>query len=366
MSALPSVIFRQINELSEEYLTIDFAAFSAAFINVLQITIYTHQQYIYRYSNNKLLSILKQKSTTRRLLAVLFIICLITPAILLSADRDIQRVRPGQVIKITVAGHPEFTTAVVVRQDGTTEYPLLVGIPLDGLSATDIRDLLIPLLMRYEREPDVFVIISELQVVKTQVFGAVENPGRIETEGPLNIQQLLRMAGGPTKDADVAKIRIIRTTLESRREQIIDLTAYFKGDTLAIAPDVLDGDVIIVPVTASKDMIRIIGAVNAPGLFVYQSDSNLLDFIYIAGGLESNADSKRIILISQQNGKVIQKKYNLQTILKSGNTRELPPLIPGDIVIVPQKERWREFGFWVTFIYNLTLLTSSIVIISSL
>ncbi len=288
------------------------------------------------------------------------------PTELLSAERTLQRVKSGQVIKITVAGHPEFTTSVVVRQDGTIEYPLLVGIPIDGLTANDIRNLLIPILMRYEREPEVFVIISELQVIKIQVFGAVKNPGRIETEGPLNIQQVLRMAGGPTDDADLSKIRIIRTIYDNRQEQLVDLSYYFKGDTLTIAPEVLDGDVIIVPYVTSNEMIRIIGAVNAPGLYVYRSDSNLLDFIYLARGFSQNADTKRVLLISQQSDSVIYKRYNINSILQRGNSKELPLLIPGDVVIVPEKERWQEFGYWVTFVYHLSLLASSIVVISRL
>ncbi len=48
-------------------------------------------------------------------------------------------IRPGNQLKITVSGHPEFTQEVIILEDGSCEYPLLAGVPLEGpLAASSV------------------------------------------------------------------------------------------------------------------------------------------------------------------------------------------------------------------------------------
>ncbi|MFN3821918.1 MAG: SLBB domain-containing protein [bacterium] len=270
-------------------------------------------------------------------------------------------IQPGTILKITVANHPEFSQSVIVRQDGTTEYPLLSGVPLEGLTVRDLKGLLISALLQYERDPVVFVVISETQIIKVDVYGAVNQPQRLQAEAPLNIQQVIQMVGGPLPDADLTQVRVIRYNSPVRQEEIVDLSNYYLSDTLRLAPEVHNGDVIIVPRAAPHTMVRVIGEVNAPGSYLFKPGEDLFDLINRAGGFKPSANSKRIRVI-HSSGK--WESYNFVNLTKKG--AEFPSIVAGDVVVVPPKEDWTKFSYWATLVYHLSLLTSSIVVLSRL
>ena len=60
-----------------------------------------------------------------------------------------QLIAPGNVLNITVPGYPELSKSVVVRQDGMTDYPMLANIPIDGMTTSELKELLLTLLTRY-------------------------------------------------------------------------------------------------------------------------------------------------------------------------------------------------------------------------
>lgn len=270
-------------------------------------------------------------------------------------------IQPGNIIKITVANHPEFSQTVIVRQDGSTEYPLLSGVPVEGLTARDLKGLLISALLRYEREPEVFVVISETQMIKVDIYGAVNQPQRLQAEAPLNLQQAIQMVGGPLPDADLTQVRVIRYNSPVRQEEIVDLSGYYLSDTLRLAPEVHNGDVIIVPRAAPHTMVRVIGEVNAPGSYLYKPGEDLFDLINRTGGFKPSANPKKIRVIHSSGS---WESYDFVNLTKKG--AHFPPIAAGDVVVVPSKEDWTKFSYWATLVYHLSLLASSIVVISRL
>ncbi len=275
------------------------------------------------------------------LLRVLLVLTLLAPAgTLLGADQ--LRVQSGQTIKITVSGHPEFSERLVVRQDGTIEYPLLAGIPLDGLTATDVRDLLVPVLLRFESEPDVFVIISEERTIDFQVQGEVRMPQRFTAETPINVQQAITMAGGVTLSADQARINVLRIENDKRKILNIDLTSMFRRDTLELAPELEEGDVVIVPRQNEMFNVRIMGSVRLPGVQQYEPGQDLLDVIYRAGGPTEKGDLANVILVSQR-GLRGQTTINLIKMLEEGHYQDVPVVFPGDVIIINDKSPWKTY-----------------------
>lgn len=270
-------------------------------------------------------------------------------------------IAPGYLLKITVVNHPEFSQTVVVRSDGTTEYPLLPGVPVEGLTVGELRSLLITALLRYEREPEVFVVISEARMIKVDIFGAVNRPMRIEAPAPLNLQQALQIAGGTLPDADLSQVRILRQNSPNRVEQVYDFTTYFRTDNPQITPELEDGDMVIVPRASPQSMIRVIGEVHSPGNYLYIPGEDLFDLIVRSGGLNDNANAKKVQII-HSNGE--KKVVNFTQIIKKGG--DFPKVLPGDVVVIPSREEWRRFSYWATLVYHFSILASSLVILSRL
>ena len=148
---------------------------------------------------------------------------------------------------------------------------MLAGIPLDGLTADDVKELLRSVLLRFSFEPDIFVIISEQMVLKFQVFGAVKRPGEFEAEGSINLQQALAMASGIDEDGDYNHIRIMRLQDDRRIDIEVDLKTFFRQDSLVLPPEIRDRDIIIVPRQIAEMTVRVIGAVYEPGFYLIRA-----------------------------------------------------------------------------------------------
>ncbi len=283
------------------------------------------------------------------------------------------QIKPGHLLKITVSGHPEFTTEVEVLNNGTIEYPLLAGIPLDGLTADIVKDLLQSVLMRFELEPDIFVIISETEIIDFQVLGEVSRPARYEMEAPLNLQQAIVLAGNETDDGDLTNLRILRIENKRRVEQRVNLDYYFIQDSLLLPPEDHNRDIIIVPRKMSKNLVRVTGSVTKPGLYSARPGDNILDMLqlaqsgftgqmqYRAGSYYMVGDLKRIIHITYVNGKQVRNVVNIYKFIQQGNYKDIPKVSQGDIIIVPQEAEWRDVWYIINRLTTVMTLAISIV-----
>ena len=283
------------------------------------------------------------------------------------------QIRPGHLLKITVSGHPEFTAEVEVLNNGTIEYPLLSGIPLDGLTADDVKELLQSVLMRFELEPDIFVIISETEIIDFQVLGEVSRPARYEMEAPLNLQQAIVLAGKETDDGDLTNLRILRIENERRVEHTVNLNDYFVQDSLLLPPEVHNRDIIIIPRKMGKNLVRVTGSVTKPGLYAVRPGNNILDMLqqaqsnftgqmqYRAGSYYMVGDLKRVIHITYVNGKQVRNVVNIYKFIQQGNYQDIPNVSQGDIIIVPQEAEWRDVWYIINRITTVITLSLSIV-----
>ncbi len=291
------------------------------------------------------------------------VLSLLLLAVTLPSSGAEKLIKPGHTLKITVSGHPEFSQSVLVRKDGTTEYPLLAGIPVDGLTQGELRDLLMPVLLRFETEPEVFVIISETQLLKVQVQGEVNRPGRLEAESPLNIQQAVMLAGGATKEADLRYVHVLRLEDDRRIDLTYDLLAMFSQDTLELAPELKESDIIVVPGRRSEQMVHVLGMVRGPGSYIPNPGDNISDVIAQAGGFLNEADQHRVELISRQDGYQIRTRIDVMGMIGKGHYKELPLVLPGDMVIVPEIASWRDVKWWLGWLQNLMVFTSSTLVL---
>jgi len=281
-----------------------------------------------------------------------------------SGQAQMGTIKPGSLVSVTVVGHPEFSQMVVVHPNGSTDYPLLGNIPIDGMTAEDLNQLLTRVLKQVIDRPLVFVNLSHYAMVEMRVVGAVQTPGNTQVRAPADIQNVIASVGGTTVEADLRRVAIIRERPSGQTTQEINLVEYAAQDPSSFEPIYVEsGDLVVIPVLERNSYVRVIGAVNLPGPYVPDMTSNVIDMIYLAGGPSRNADLNRVRFIrSNGNRGVHETVFDMEDLLERGT--EYPEVLPGDVIIVSFRDDWKTFSYWAGIVRDLALVASSIVILS--
>ncbi|MGE0487570.1 MAG: XrtA/PEP-CTERM system exopolysaccharide export protein [Gammaproteobacteria bacterium] len=84
-----------------------------------------------------------------------------------------------------------------------------------------------------------------------------------------------------------------------------------------------------------SEQIRIVGEASRPQSVPYRKDMTLLDVMIQVGGLTDFADGNAAVLIrGSEGGK--QYSVRLKDLLRRGDISANAPVLPGDVIIVPQ------------------------------
>ncbi len=82
--------------------------------------------------------------------------------------------------------------------------------------------------------------------------------------------------------------------------------------------------------------IKVVGQLKNPHAIPYRSGITVLDVVLAAGGLNDFAAGNRSKVVRTADGKRNEIKVRLDDILEDGDLRTNVPLVPGDILIVPE------------------------------
>jgi polysaccharide export outer membrane protein len=81
--------------------------------------------------------------------------------------------------------------------------------------------------------------------------------------------------------------------------------------------------------------VFITGKVNKPGVYPLHESTTVLQLIATAGGLLEYADSKNIVIMRSENGRLTSHVYNHNEVVKRKNLLQNIELKSGDTIIVP-------------------------------
>jgi polysaccharide export outer membrane protein len=96
-----------------------------------------------------------------------------------------------------------------------------------------------------------------------------------------------------------------------------------------------DPSVSVVVKNINSRKVFITGQVSKPGPYALVAPTTVLQLISIAGGLQEYADSKKILIIRNENGRPMSYAFNYKDVVARRNLRQNILLKPGDTVIVP-------------------------------
>lgn len=189
---------------------------------------------------------------------------------------DELRIGAGDQVAIRVYRNDDLGTTTIVPSSGQVHLPLAGAVEVAGLTVEGANQAIGERLLRYVVKPSVSTSILksasglpgritdphvsvEVMVFgghKILVLGEVERPGVYVDEGGSRLLEMVARAGGPTEDAKLRTVALIRPATETSpaRRALVNLDRALKSGDLEQNPPVQRGDVIFIPKTTMANL----------------------------------------------------------------------------------------------------------------
>jgi polysaccharide export outer membrane protein len=257
-----------------------------------------------------------------------------------------QKIRPNDLVGVSVYGEPDLTRTVRVGADGTIRLPMLKDkIKADGLMPEELEQAVAEALKTQEIlvDPFVTVTVAEYHSLPISVAGAVKTPITFQpVEKKTTLLQAITRAGGLAPEAGS---EILVTAPQSPAGDAPPLVRRIQVKALIDAADpaaniLLDGgEEIRVP---ERGKIYVVGNVKMPGAFAVQdpSGTSILKVLALAQGLTPYATNEAYIYRVEGG---TTSKNEIPVDLKKIMDRKAPdvPLLPNDVLYVPDNHHRR-------------------------
>lgn len=253
-------------------------------------------------------------------------------------------VGPGDVLYISVWGHPELETEVTVRPDGYLTFPLVGDHWAIDKTTRELRAELETILAEFVVKPQVTVMVREFRTLEVQVLGEVQDSGYYTLKAGSRLMDVLALAGGPIKTADLTKVTITRYSLDSSEQEYtnvlqVNANDYIEHGNLASNPLIESGDMIYV---APSGRATIFGEVRQPTSYDLGSGLDILDLLALAEGALDSADLTQVTITRQTEEGPQEQIINVQAIL-SGRSKSIK-IEANDVVFVPKQQQVMVLG----------------------
>ena len=157
------------------------------------------------------------------------------------------KINPGDILQISVWKEEELQREVRVLPDGSVSFPLVGIVFIAGKDITTIQAELTKKMADYIADPVLNISISQVAGNIVYVIGQVNNPGQFIMYQPMDMMQILSLAGGLTTFAKANDIIILRRGEKGRAAIEFEYGELEDGDDLDKNHLLKSGDVIVVP-----------------------------------------------------------------------------------------------------------------------
>jgi polysaccharide export outer membrane protein len=162
-------------------------------------------------------------------------------------ERDTFVIGHEDMLRISVWKNPELSVDVPVRPDGMISVPLLNDIQAAGLTPEELKELITGQLVEYVNNPDVTVVVTQVNSKRIYVIGAVGRSGAQPLNQDMRVLDAISVAGGFIQFAQKGDIKILRRSGGEIVEYGFDYGAYLKGNAPGSNMLLRPGDTIVVP-----------------------------------------------------------------------------------------------------------------------
>ncbi len=182
--------------------------------------------------------------------------------------------------------------------------------------------------------PEDIVILPGATSKVVYIAGEVNKPGTLPYQEDLTVLQAILDAGGMSRDAVGAKVKVLREDALGRTQIPVDMDAVLEKGDKTQNITLMMGDIVVVPGMSLQADVMVTGKVNTPGMVPYEERMTAMKAVFLAGGLGENE------LVSQIRILGLGGDINPPFLLDVSRTRldeagsSNPVLEPGDLMVV--------------------------------
>jgi polysaccharide export outer membrane protein len=154
----------------------------------------------------------------------------------------------GDVLNINVWKQPDLSRSVPVRSDGKVSLPLIGEVNAAGQTPLKLEEEITSKFQPYLAEPEVTVIVEQINSEKFNILGRVAKPGSYPLVNPTTVLDAIALAGGCRDFAKQKAIYILRRHPDGSETRVpFNYQEVIKGKNTAQNIDLQPRDTIVVP-----------------------------------------------------------------------------------------------------------------------
>jgi len=256
------------------------------------------------------------------------------------------RIGSGDILEISSYNGDKVTaTTVTVDSRGRISYSFLDHLKVDGLTSSEVDELLTVKLSAYVRAPRVSVQVKEFNSKSANLIGEFSSlrnvsygkggSGRINLKGKTPLTDLIALGGGYTLNADIKNVKLVR----KGKSYLINLYDIIeKGDeNQNVIID--EADVVNIPeLPTYGERVYVLGEVFGQGIYALKEAQDLLAALALAGNTTRLAKEENTLIVrGYEPGKPpLVMMADVKSLLRKADISQNVRLKDGDLVYVPR------------------------------
>jgi polysaccharide export outer membrane protein len=154
----------------------------------------------------------------------------------------------GDVLNISIWKQPDLSRSVPVRSDGRISLPLIGELQAAGQTPLKLEAELTSKYQPYLAEPEITVIVEQINSEKFNILGRVNKPGSYALLNPTTVIDAIALAGGCREFAKQKGIYVIRVAPDGTETRLpFNYQDVIHGKNIAQNIQLQPHDTIIVP-----------------------------------------------------------------------------------------------------------------------
>jgi polysaccharide export outer membrane protein len=154
----------------------------------------------------------------------------------------------GDRLSISVWKQPDLSRSLPVRSDGRISLPLIGEVNAAGQTPLKLEEEITTRLQPYLAEPEVTVIVEQINSEKFNILGRVAKPGSYPLVNPTTVLDAIALAGGCRDFAKQKDIYILRRHADGTESRLpFNYQEVIKGKKTAQNVELQPHDTVVVP-----------------------------------------------------------------------------------------------------------------------
>lgn len=197
----------------------------------------------------------------------------------------------GDELQIRGWGMVDIDVSATVDRSGAIFIPRVGSVKVSGVQYKDLQGYLKKAVGKIYNNFELTASIAQTRAVQIYVVGHAVRPGTYTLSAMSTLLNALFTSGGPDATGSMRNIQLKRGAQTISTFDMYDMLA--KGDKSSDMT-LRDGDVIYIPETGP--LVALTGNVKQPAIFELKGPANLNDVLTWAGGFDSAAETKQVIV----------------------------------------------------------------------